>query len=248
MKGEFILEALEFRPLLKGHRWPRHNHLRRLPLLSNRYMRKPSGGTIESSLTGAIFGEGLVTVGEPGVLFSGLEPVYIAGANAGADANVDGQDLPSSLTFTTPNGADNTFIDSTADGRTRISASSGEAEDVIFSNVPHVVVDAATNDCDGSEDDAITIVSVSLATGLQTFQANTGDGDNTGIGPDCDSRWVIGGDDIDSVAAVTFSGVANLTAGSEDDRYVFGNSNEAVLLNSDFCSNKKMTDEAIVKI
>ena len=113
------------------------------------------------------FGNGTITVGSTTIEFTGLEPVVI-------------HDLQS-VSFISPGSRDNVIVDSPAPNQNRIRGTSDGLpfEELVFENVPEIVIDLNQNDIDGMGDDTITFESDLVATNLQMLALVTSDGDTT---------------------------------------------------------------------
>lgn len=109
---------------------------------------KITGVTSGGYTPGAQAGEGVLVFGNHRIQFSGVEPVIIEGTGEGA-----------SFTFTTPHGVDDLVLDSPADGWSRIRGTSGGVafEELVFSNVEQVIVDAMSHDAPGESADEVTV-------------------------------------------------------------------------------------------
>ncbi len=187
---------------------------------------------------GAVYGDGTVQAGASSISFTGLEPVIIDGA--------------SSFTFTTPGSQDIIRVDSLWPGWNRVSGTSDNAvfESVSFTHVTSFVIDTATNDADGSDNDTITIASNLVASGLQNLTIASGSGDDilytsdlslplTGgtfsfdggedsdriVGPSAATTWSIsstGSGNVGGSSGLVFTNVEALAGGSGQDTYVLG--------------------------
>ncbi|MGB3118401.1 MAG: LEPR-XLL domain-containing protein [Verrucomicrobiales bacterium] len=199
-----------------------------------------SGVTTGSYTPGDLFGDGTLIFGNHRISFSGLEPVIIEGTGLG-----------SSFTFTTPHGADDLRIDSPVDGWSRIQGTSGGVafEELIFSNLDEVILDAFSNDVPGGSPDRVVVESAIQATGLRNFEILTGAGDDTLvigtnslappvaggtftfdsgggsdriIGSGADTTWFVTGHNEGRVQGIRFRNVESLEgAADNEDRFVF---------------------------
>lgn len=158
-----------------------------------------SGVNFGSYEAGANAGEGSLVFGNHRIRFSGVEAIVI-----------DGTGLDSGFTFTMAEGANDLTVDSPAEGWSRVRGfANGVAfEDLYFSNVESVILDATLGDTAADGADRVTIASSLVATGLKNFDVLTGEGDDT---------IVIG---TNSLAPPVSGGVVTLDAGAGKDRLI----------------------------
>jgi hypothetical protein len=149
---------------------------------------------LPSSITpgaGTLFVDGRVTT------FAGLEPVVVSDFFE--------------LTLQTPNSNDALTVDSPAAGQNRVSGTSGVVpfEALTFFDVDHFLIDTATNDAPlAGPNDSVTFTADVVATGLQSFAIQLGDGINQ-----VNASAVL----TQGIAMFSGSGNDNLLGGGGDD-------------------------------
>ena len=158
-------------------------------------------GGIGSYLPASIVGDGVVTIGESVINFTGLEPVLVDGF--------------AEFTFVTPNSNDVLTIDSPLAGQNRITGTSGGAafEALTFTNVVNFKIDTAANDNPlANPNDLVTFTSDLVAAGLTSFTVDLGAGNDTADATVVANIGVtlLGGDGDDVLAA---GGGANILDG-----------------------------------
>ncbi|MCG8603185.1 MAG: LEPR-XLL domain-containing protein, partial [Verrucomicrobiales bacterium] len=201
-----------------------------------------SGVQTGSYTPGERYGDGSIEIGNHKIRFEGLEPVYIDGAGL----------ENTSFRFTTPFGADDLVIDSPSEGMNRIRGASGGVafEELIFTNINEVIVDATSNDVAGSDADTVTIADSIDADGLQSLTILTGSGEDTLIvgldepdlnlpggtvtfdggegsdrivGSSANTTWYVTGEDEGNVYGMFFQNTENLEGSADnEDLFVFG--------------------------
>ena len=106
----------------------------------------------------AVFGSGVLTVGDSSITFTGLEPVFVRDAD--------------SLILIPQGREDNLVVDSPLANQNRISGQSDGVpfEEIIFSHVARVAIDAAANDAGVAGNDRITFDDDLVASGLRSLE------------------------------------------------------------------------------